>query len=171
MQVITWIIAALLIIINAYLLLDFFSAEVRGLLFGSIASVITVLYVIFVIYLILCDGELPNQLVSAVRKSFSWDPVTKEHRFWSTFSKDLETTLYSKIEKHAFNASQFILSREQVTCWLDSCSKLLDAGRTRFCATFSHTGGPDIYTEVFCVKTLVHRRRWSSLIEIRGILQ
>lgn len=66
-----WIVAALLIIINAYLLLDFISAEVRGLLFGSMVGVIIALYAIFVLYLIMRDGELPNQLASAVRKSLS----------------------------------------------------------------------------------------------------
>jgi len=70
-QVITWIVAALLIVINAYLLLDFVSAEVRGILFGFIVGVVIALYVIFVLYLILRDGELPNRLASALRKSFS----------------------------------------------------------------------------------------------------
>lgn len=37
--------AALLIIIKTYLLLDFFSAEVRGLLLGSIASIVIVMYI------------------------------------------------------------------------------------------------------------------------------
>lgn len=70
-KVITWIVAALIMVINAYLLLDFFSAEVRGLLIGSIASIFIVVYIVFVGYLILRDGELPNQLATSICKNFS----------------------------------------------------------------------------------------------------
>ncbi|ONK64784.1 uncharacterized protein A4U43_C07F29890 [Asparagus officinalis] len=70
-KVVTWIVAALLIIINAYLLLDFFTAEVRGVLVGLMVSIFIIIYGIFVLYLILRDGELPNRLASAVHKSFS----------------------------------------------------------------------------------------------------
>ncbi|KAI3922378.1 hypothetical protein MKX01_006067 [Papaver californicum] len=47
-----WIVAALVMMINAYLLLDFFRAEVTGLLFGLIVFVITAAYVSFIIYLV-----------------------------------------------------------------------------------------------------------------------
>ncbi|ONK75892.1 uncharacterized protein A4U43_C03F21670 [Asparagus officinalis] len=70
-QVVTWIVATLLIIINAYLLLDFFSAEVRGIFFGLIACFFVVIYIMFILYLILRDQELPNQIVTAIYKSFS----------------------------------------------------------------------------------------------------
>ncbi|KAF3333903.1 metal transporter Nramp6-like protein [Carex littledalei] len=44
MKVVTWTVAALLILINAYLLMDFFSKEINGLLFGSLISLAILLY-------------------------------------------------------------------------------------------------------------------------------
>ncbi|PKA52525.1 Metal transporter Nramp6 [Apostasia shenzhenica] len=70
-KVVTWVVAALLIIINGFLLLEFFSSEIRGLLFGSIVFVLLAFYVAFVAYLIFRHGKLLDQLVSAVRKGFS----------------------------------------------------------------------------------------------------
>ncbi|KAI0511362.1 hypothetical protein KFK09_011992 [Dendrobium nobile] len=70
-KVVTWVVAALLIIINGYLLLNFFSSEVNGLLFGSIICVILAIYVAFVSYLILRGFDLLDQFLSVVRKRFS----------------------------------------------------------------------------------------------------
>lgn len=42
-----------LILINGYLLLDFFLAEVKGFLFGSAVCVLLTVYLAFVIYLVL----------------------------------------------------------------------------------------------------------------------
>uniref|UniRef100_A0A0E0MP16 Metal transporter n=1 Tax=Oryza punctata TaxID=4537 RepID=A0A0E0MP16_ORYPU len=70
-QAVTWTVATLLITINGYLLLDFFSSEIRGLLSGSILCLAVLAYASFVLYLILRDTELPNQIIATIRKSFS----------------------------------------------------------------------------------------------------
>ncbi|KAG0474048.1 hypothetical protein HPP92_015905 [Vanilla planifolia] len=70
MKVVTWIVAALLIIINGYLLLDFFSSEVEGILFAVLVCLISSLYVAFVAYLILRGFDLVAKLISAICKGF-----------------------------------------------------------------------------------------------------
>ncbi|XP_073005429.1 metal transporter Nramp6-like [Typha latifolia] len=70
-QVVTWTVASLLITINGYLLFDFFSSEARGVLFGSIVSVVIALYTTFIAYLIFRGGELSAWLLSAIGKRFS----------------------------------------------------------------------------------------------------
>ncbi|KAJ3685542.1 hypothetical protein LUZ61_014706 [Rhynchospora tenuis] len=70
MKVVTWTVAALLIIINAYLLLDFCSKEINGLLFGSLVSVVILLYVTFIVYLIVRDTNIQNWFISIFRKRF-----------------------------------------------------------------------------------------------------
>lgn len=47
-----WLVAALVIVINGYLLVDFFSSEVNGVLFGSVLGVFISAYVAFIIYLV-----------------------------------------------------------------------------------------------------------------------
>lgn len=51
-QIISWLVAALVIVINGYLLLEFFSSEVNGAVLTTIVSTITAAYVAFIIYLI-----------------------------------------------------------------------------------------------------------------------
>lgn len=65
-KIITWIVAALLIFINAYLLVDFVSKEIRGPLFGSLVGLGLAAYIAFVIYLIFrgCSSTLYKTLVS-----------------------------------------------------------------------------------------------------------
>lgn len=70
-RVVTWIVVAFLILINGYLLLTFFSEEIRGPLLGSFVGAALVVYVAFVIYLILHGTSLCSRLVLAVRKNFS----------------------------------------------------------------------------------------------------
>lgn len=70
MQVVTWIVAGFLIVINGYLLLDFFSAEVHGVLFNSLLSLILALYVMFIVYLVLWGSTLNAWVTIAIRKSF-----------------------------------------------------------------------------------------------------
>nr|XP_010939679.1 metal transporter Nramp6 [Elaeis guineensis] len=70
-QMVTWTVTALLIIINGYLLLEFFSSEIDGPLLGSIVCIAIVVYATFIVYLILHGGELSTRLASAIRKSFS----------------------------------------------------------------------------------------------------
>ncbi|KAK3231271.1 hypothetical protein Dsin_003152 [Dipteronia sinensis] len=55
-----WTVAALVIVINGYLLLDFFVSEVRGLLFGFLVCTGTAAYVAFIVYLIARGGALPS---------------------------------------------------------------------------------------------------------------
>lgn len=51
-QIISWLVAALVIVINGYLLVEFFSSEVNGAVFSAIVFVLTAAYVAFVLYLI-----------------------------------------------------------------------------------------------------------------------
>ncbi|KAL5556855.1 hypothetical protein UlMin_039091 [Ulmus minor] len=52
LKTVAWVVAALVILINGYLLLDFFSSEVSGVLFGTIVCAFTAAYVAFIIYLV-----------------------------------------------------------------------------------------------------------------------
>ncbi|GJN35304.1 hypothetical protein PR202_gb24059 [Eleusine coracana subsp. coracana] len=52
-QAVTWTVATLLITINGYLLMDFFSKEIRGPLSGSLLCLVVLIYASFVLYLIL----------------------------------------------------------------------------------------------------------------------
>ena len=52
MQIISWLVAALVMVINGYLLLEFFSSEVKGAAFGAVVGALTAAYVAFVVYLI-----------------------------------------------------------------------------------------------------------------------
>ncbi|KAK3136868.1 hypothetical protein QOZ80_5BG0443940 [Eleusine coracana subsp. coracana] len=70
-QAVTWTVATLLITINGYLLMDFFSKEIRGPLSGSLLCLVVLIYASFVLYLILRGTELSEKIVKAIRKSFS----------------------------------------------------------------------------------------------------
>ncbi|XP_022868240.1 metal transporter Nramp2-like [Olea europaea var. sylvestris] len=60
---VAWTVAGLVIVINGYLLLDFFLSEVNGLLFGFLVCAGTAAYVSFIVYLISHSGsELSNWL-------------------------------------------------------------------------------------------------------------
>ena len=52
MQIATWAVASVPIIINGCLLLDFFSSEVKGLLSGLVLFAAVLAYVSFLLYLI-----------------------------------------------------------------------------------------------------------------------
>lgn len=58
MERVSWAVAGLVIVINGYLLLDFFMAEVNGLLLGLLVCAGTAAYVAFILYLISRDGAL-----------------------------------------------------------------------------------------------------------------
>lgn len=62
-----------MIVINGYLLLDFFVSEVKGLLFGFLVFTGTAAYVAFIIYLITRGGDLSssNCFSLEMSKSFS----------------------------------------------------------------------------------------------------
>ncbi|WOL12637.1 metal transporter Nramp2 [Canna indica] len=68
MQVVTWTVVGFLIIINGYLLLDFFSAEVHGLLFTSLLSLILAAYVMFIAYLVIRGSTLYSWLAIVISK-------------------------------------------------------------------------------------------------------
>ncbi|KAK1323274.1 Metal transporter Nramp2 [Acorus calamus] len=68
LKTVTWIVAGLLIIINGFLLLDFFSSEVHGLLMGSIVFAVTAVYVAFIVYLIVRGSHLSNQFTSSFKR-------------------------------------------------------------------------------------------------------
>nr|CAB3466311.1 unnamed protein product [Digitaria exilis] len=70
-QAVTWTVATLLITINGYLLMDFFSSEIRGPLSGSLLCVAVFIYASFVLYLILRGTELSEKIVKAIRNGFS----------------------------------------------------------------------------------------------------
>ncbi|GJM95331.1 hypothetical protein PR202_ga12051 [Eleusine coracana subsp. coracana] len=70
-QAVTWTVATLLITINGYLLMDFFSKEIQGPLSGSLLCLVVLIYASFVLYLILRGTELSEKIVKAIRKSFS----------------------------------------------------------------------------------------------------
>ncbi|MBA0866059.1 hypothetical protein Goshw_017550 [Gossypium schwendimanii] len=72
LEKLAWTVAALVIIINGYLLLDFFVSEVKGLLFGLFICIWTAAYIAFIVYLISRGGALPSTWFSIeLSKRFS----------------------------------------------------------------------------------------------------
>ncbi|XP_051140625.1 metal transporter Nramp3-like [Andrographis paniculata] len=53
LQTVSWIVAVLLIGINGYLMVDFFSSEVSGVVFTAVILILTAAYICFVVYLVL----------------------------------------------------------------------------------------------------------------------
>uniref|UniRef100_A0A0D9ZAE6 Metal transporter n=1 Tax=Oryza glumipatula TaxID=40148 RepID=A0A0D9ZAE6_9ORYZ len=62
-QIATWIIASVPIIATGYLLMDFFSSEMRGVLSGSVICVAVLVYASFLFYLIIRGMKLPNSSI------------------------------------------------------------------------------------------------------------
>ncbi|XP_074296546.1 metal transporter Nramp3.2-like [Silene latifolia] len=60
LKTLAWLVAGLVIVINGYLMVGFFSGEARGVVLGSIVCVFTVAYVLFVLYLISRSITLPS---------------------------------------------------------------------------------------------------------------
>ncbi|WVZ59818.1 hypothetical protein U9M48_009913 [Paspalum notatum var. saurae] len=71
MKIVTWAVASLPILINSYMLLDFFSSEMEGVLYSSALCVAVVAYALFIIYLIFRGTEFPYCLATAVHKKSS----------------------------------------------------------------------------------------------------
>lgn len=67
-----WTVAALIIVINGYLLVDFFLSEVNGVLLGFVACSCTVAYIAFIVYLVSHSGALPSAWVNRFPKGFSF---------------------------------------------------------------------------------------------------
>ncbi|CAI9111328.1 OLC1v1011530C1 [Oldenlandia corymbosa var. corymbosa] len=51
-KLVSWVVAGLIIVINGYLLVDFFSAEVRGVVLSTFMYAFTAGYVAFIVYLV-----------------------------------------------------------------------------------------------------------------------
>ncbi|KAD4585706.1 hypothetical protein E3N88_23307 [Mikania micrantha] len=87
---IAWSVAVLVMVINGYLLLDFFVAEVHGFLFGSIAITCTAAYVVFILYLMNHGNCLPSTWFTHIvnkgsdRIELSIDPGT-----WEPMDEDM----------------------------------------------------------------------------------
>ncbi|XP_057768893.1 metal transporter Nramp3-like [Salvia miltiorrhiza] len=52
LQIVSWMVAALVILINGYLLVDFFSSALSGVFFMSIVTTFSAAYICFIIYLV-----------------------------------------------------------------------------------------------------------------------
>lgn len=66
-----WTVAALVMVINGYLLLDFFISEVNGLLFALLVCSGTAAYITFIVYLVSHSGALPSTFFSSLSKKFA----------------------------------------------------------------------------------------------------
>ncbi|KAA8537819.1 hypothetical protein F0562_027601 [Nyssa sinensis] len=71
MERVVWSVAALVIVINGYVLLDFFFSEVKGLLLGFVACAGTAAYVVFILYLISHGGGLPAIWFSQILSKYT----------------------------------------------------------------------------------------------------
>ncbi|KAK3011703.1 hypothetical protein RJ639_011653 [Escallonia herrerae] len=63
---VAWTVAALVMVINGYLLLDFFLSEVSGVLFGFVVSTATAAYVAFIVYLISHRSSTPSTWLNLI---------------------------------------------------------------------------------------------------------
>ncbi|KAI4388637.1 hypothetical protein MLD38_000949 [Melastoma candidum] len=61
-----WAVAALVIVINGYLLFDFFMSEVKGILFGSAVCACAAAYIAFIMYLMSRDGAVLSSWISLI---------------------------------------------------------------------------------------------------------
>ncbi|KAF7830569.1 metal transporter Nramp2-like [Senna tora] len=68
---VAWTIAALIMVINGYLLLDFFFSEVNGPLLGFIVCFCTAAYVAFIVYLVSLSGAVSSTWINLLPKGFS----------------------------------------------------------------------------------------------------
>ncbi|KAK9756879.1 hypothetical protein RND81_01G126900 [Saponaria officinalis] len=69
LKTLAWLVAGLVIVINGYLMVEFFSGAARGVLFGSIVCVFTVFYVLFVVYLVSRSITFPSWMSFSNQKS------------------------------------------------------------------------------------------------------
>ncbi|KAE8099941.1 hypothetical protein FH972_017884 [Carpinus fangiana] len=69
---VAWTVAALVMVINGYLLLDFFISEVKGLLFGFVVCTGTAAYIAFIVYLVLRSGAVPPDWITILSKRFAY---------------------------------------------------------------------------------------------------
>ncbi|PQQ06200.1 metal transporter Nramp2-like [Prunus yedoensis var. nudiflora] len=68
---VAWTVAAFVMVINGYLLLDFFISEVNGLLFALLVCSGTAAYITFIVYLVSRSGALPSAFFSSLSKKFA----------------------------------------------------------------------------------------------------
>ncbi|KAL5559131.1 hypothetical protein UlMin_035342 [Ulmus minor] len=69
---VAWTMAALVMVINGYLLLDFFVSEVKGVLFAFAVCLSTAAYLSFIAYLVSHSGVLPSSWTSLISKRFAY---------------------------------------------------------------------------------------------------
>ncbi|PRQ48119.1 putative NRAMP family protein [Rosa chinensis] len=60
LKMVAWLVAALVMVINGYLLVDFFSNEVNGVLFGCVVCAFTAGYAAFIVYLVFKGITFPR---------------------------------------------------------------------------------------------------------------
>lgn len=65
-QRLSWAVALLVILINGYVLVDFFRSEVKGWLYGIVSCFMAVAYVAFLLYLIF-RGKMQRDLFAYMR--------------------------------------------------------------------------------------------------------
>ncbi|XP_048493718.1 metal transporter Nramp2-like [Beta vulgaris subsp. vulgaris] len=87
LEKVAWIVLAVVMVINIYVLLDFFMNIVDGLLLGVIFCIISAAYIAFIIYLIARDGFFPMNFLS--RRLFE--------RF--SYSNGIELTRTSQLQE------------------------------------------------------------------------
>ncbi|XP_077216275.1 metal transporter Nramp3.1-like [Tasmannia lanceolata] len=71
LKTVAWTVALLVMVINGYLLVDFFSSEVSGIWFSSAVGIVTVAYVAFIIYLVSRETALPTWFSHVPLKGFT----------------------------------------------------------------------------------------------------
>ncbi|XP_047321486.1 metal transporter Nramp3-like [Impatiens glandulifera] len=67
----SWLVAALVMAINGYLLRDFFASEIKGLFYGTLTAILTVGYIGFIMYLIIREITIPDRFIA------SWRDISK----------------------------------------------------------------------------------------------
>ncbi|GAB2282667.1 Metal transporter Nramp3 [Dionaea muscipula] len=60
LKIAAWLVASLIMVINGYLLIDFFASEVKGVVIGATICVFTAGYVFFVLYLVSGTVKYPS---------------------------------------------------------------------------------------------------------------
>ncbi|KAH9605549.1 hypothetical protein KSS87_014725 [Heliosperma pusillum] len=69
LKTLAWLVTGLVIVINGYLMMDFFTEEARGVLFGSIVCAFTAAYVLFVAYLVVKSITFPSWMEVSKKKN------------------------------------------------------------------------------------------------------
>ncbi|XWS41825.1 hypothetical protein CRYUN_Cryun17cG0116100 [Craigia yunnanensis] len=79
LKIVAWLVAVLVIVINGYLLLDFFSSEVTGVMFTSVVCAFTGAYVAFIFYLV-SRASSPSWLLCSIFLSTAGRALSLNYR-------------------------------------------------------------------------------------------